>query len=193
MWNDRRDDGFWERWLFVSPDVRPKSDPGDCVEVPRETLREWTEILCVLWERARRVAKQFCDAPELLHCDEGGKAVFDEGLRRHVEQMNHGAFPHGLRGPWTRLGTYAGRFWLILTVLESVVDARGDSEGSPTASIETARGAWRLVEYFSESQPPHRPRPDDPRTAEFRGERGFFQQNSGIRSQSLSPTGFPFR
>jgi hypothetical protein len=148
MWNDKRDDGFWERWLFVSPDVRPKAKPGDCAEVCSDTLREWSEILAVLWERARRVYEQCSDAPELLHWDEDGKAVFDEGLRRHVEQMNHDAFPHRLRGPWTRLGTYAGRFWLILTVLESVVDSGEELGGSPTASAETARGAWRLVEYF---------------------------------------------
>jgi hypothetical protein len=148
IWDDKRDDGFWERWLFVSPDVRPKADPTDCIEVPAATLQDWTEILSVLWGRARQVYEQCSDAPEILHWDEDGKAVFDAGLRRHIEQMNHDAFPHRLRGPWTRLGTYAGRFWLILTVLDSVVDSRGELEGSPVASAETARGAWWLVEYF---------------------------------------------
>jgi Protein of unknown function (DUF3987) len=154
MWNDKRDDGFWERWLFVSPDVRAKSNPRDCIEATSQTLRDWTEILSVLWDRARLVAHQFRDAPEVLRWDEDGKAVFDEGLRRHIAQMNHAEFPHRLRGPWTRMGTYAGRFWLILTVLQSVTDSRGGLDGSrspspsPSASSETAWGAWRLVEYF---------------------------------------------
>jgi hypothetical protein len=152
MSNDKRDDGFWERWLFVSPDVQKMSHPGDCKELPAESLREWSEILGVLWERARLVDDKYFGGPELLEADKEGKAVFDEGLRRHVEQMNHPDFPPRLRGPWTRLGTYAGRFWLILTVLNRVVDESPsvdvDPNSPPTASADTAHGAWRLVEYF---------------------------------------------
>jgi hypothetical protein len=166
MWNDKRDDGFWERWLFVSPDRLPKRDPRDQVDVSTQTLRDLSEILDALWTRALRVAEAFNEGPELLHYDEAGRAVFDEGHRRHIEQMNHAEFPHRLRGSWTRLETYAGRFWLILTVLHHVaggqwVDGGDDKwqmandrgqmagmQAAPVASSETARGAWRLVEYF---------------------------------------------
>jgi hypothetical protein len=53
-----------------------------------------------------------------------------------------------LRGPWTRLETYAGRFWLILSLLHHAADLEADLVEMPVASKDAAVGAWRLVEFF---------------------------------------------
>jgi Protein of unknown function (DUF3987) len=150
MRNPTRDDGFLERWLFVFPDrwARPKA--RDKFDVSADALRGWRAIVKNLWARAYRVADLQAGRPEIIRFGPEGKATFDEGYDRHVEEMNSAGFPQNLRGHWARLETYAGRFWLILTVLHHLnASLEGaESETTPVASSEAAIGAWRLVSFF---------------------------------------------
>jgi Protein of unknown function (DUF3987) len=150
MRNPERDDGFLERWLFVFPDrwARPKA--CDKIDVAADVLDGWREIVKKLWARAYRVADFQGGRPEIIRFGPEGKAAFDEGYDRHVEEVNSSGFPQDLRGHWARLETYAGRFWLILTVLHDLAAIVGgaEPETTPTASPEAAIGAWQLVSFF---------------------------------------------
>jgi Protein of unknown function (DUF3987) len=148
MHNPKRDDGLLDRWLFVYADRWSKPKSHERLEVSEEALRGWTEIARRLWTWAPRIADGAGGGLEILHYSEEGKAAFDEGHDRHLEEMNDADFAEYLHGPWARLETYAGRFWLILSLLHHAADGEADPATMPVASKEAALGAWRLVECF---------------------------------------------
>jgi hypothetical protein len=148
MHNPKRDDGLLDRWLFVYADRWSKPKSHERLEVSEEALTGWTEIARRLWTWAPRISDRPGGGLEILHYSEEGKAAFDTGHDRHLDEMNAADFTEYLRGPWTRLETYAGRFWLILSLLHHAASPEAELGTMPIASREAALGAWRLVECF---------------------------------------------
>ena len=148
MHNTKQDDGFLERWLFVFADrwSRPKSH--ERLEVSEEALNGWARIAQGLRGWDSRIFDVPGGCPAIMYCTADGKAAFDAGHDQHLDELNTGDFTEYLRGPWARLETYAGRFWLILTLLHRAADLEADPGVMPVASKEAAVGAWRLVEFF---------------------------------------------
>jgi hypothetical protein len=139
MKNAKRDDRFLDRWLFACADRRPKLRGDERAEVSAEALRGWSSIVQRLWERTQAINDGLSAGgvgrgrgrrPKILVFDEAGKAAFDEGRDRHAQELNRGRFDDKYRGTWARLETYAGRFWLILTLLQHLADR-----------VEVGRGA----------------------------------------------------
>jgi hypothetical protein len=151
MQNAKRDDRFLDRWLFVCPDRWPKlrAEERGLVSVAAE--RGWSRIVQGLWERTQVMgtrARAGLEA-EILRPEAEGKHAFDEAHNRHAQDLNRGRFDDTYRGPWARLETYAGRFWLVLTMLHHVAECGGKDEGrrkKDESGEEMVDGGWLMVD-----------------------------------------------
>ncbi len=148
MHNPKRDDGLLDHWLFVFADRSPKPKLHERREVSGVALEGWGQIAKRLWALDLKNWGRDGSGPAILRRSEDGQAAFDARHDRHVEEMNAAGFTEYLRGPWAKLDTYAGRFWLILSLLHQAADLKAERGTIPVASKEAAVGAWRLVDYF---------------------------------------------
>jgi hypothetical protein len=127
--------------------VLPKRLFSERGEVGDETLGDWDGVVRRLWglQMERRGGG---DAPKVVRFTDDGLAQYERGFNAHVDEMNSRDLPVSLRGPWSKLETYAGRLNLVLSVLRHACDPRADQEALPRANAADARGAWMLVSYF---------------------------------------------
>jgi hypothetical protein len=140
-------DGFLDRWLICFPDRRPKLKSSERRPVSNEAIEGWAAIVRALWNRQMNTETgKAC--PHVIHPTDKGRAEFDRLYDEHADEMNSADFPEDLHGPWGKLETYAGRFWLILTLLWHAADPTADPDILPNATAKTARDAWRLASYF---------------------------------------------
>lgn len=141
-----RGDGFMDRFLFAYPDALPSpewSDDG----IPDDVAEGWSRIVGRLWERPLAVCAGR-DVPHVAYMTPGGKSAWTVFYAEHTNEMNDPGFPPSLRGPWGKLREYAGRFALILTLLDHAADPTADPVAVPDVDTRHIRNAWRLVTYF---------------------------------------------
>jgi hypothetical protein len=165
MVSRRGDDGFLDRWLFVYPDRRPKLKSSERRPVSNEAVRRWEDVARALYERPMDLGGTEGSGavwsmtvggsggthpprPHVVYPTNAGKAEFDRRHDRHVDEVNAPDFPDHLRGPWSKLEEYAGRLWLVLTLLRHAADPTADRSALPMAGATEAADAWRLVDYF---------------------------------------------
>ena len=147
MVSKRGDLGFLDRWLFVYPNRRPKLKSGERGHVSDETIGQWNSLVRNLW--ARTMDKVDAQAiPYVVQFTDEGKVEYDRLYDLHVDELNSADFPISLRGPWSKLEEYAGRFCLILALMHGGADQASDSPDRIEVGPSIVRGAWRLVEYF---------------------------------------------
>jgi hypothetical protein len=160
MERKRGDDGFMDRWLFIYPDRRPKPSRAERSVVSDQTLAGWMHLARWLWQRPmeRRGTRQ---SPRSVGFSHQGLGEFDRHYDRHVAEVNDRLFPDDLRGAWSKLEVYAGRLALVLHVLH---EENGRSGHRLELNSETARDAWRLVDYFKSHARRVRAWQKDPRT-----------------------------
>jgi uncharacterized protein DUF3987 len=152
MYDSKRNDGFWDYWLFVYPDRWPAPRSSEREDVSGEAFEGWARIVRRLWE-SPHWDKASLDGGgtgrrPVMHAGGDGKAAFEAGRDRHLDELNSVGFPEYLRGAWVALEIYAARLWLILSMLHHAADFEADCAAMPVASRESAEGAWRLVGFF---------------------------------------------
>jgi hypothetical protein len=147
MVNRRGDDGFLDRWLYVYPDRRPKLKSSQRRPVSNEAIRGWTDVVRNLWNRPMDTSEAH-PRPQVVSFSNNGKAEFNRLHDAHVDEVNASDFPDALRGAWSKLEEYAGRFCLILALLRHAADPTTDANKLPLVGPDVARDAWRLVDYF---------------------------------------------
>ncbi len=141
-----RDDGFPDRFLFAYPDTRP-IPPWTDRGVEDATRDAWGELVARLWQRPLNV-KEGHPVPHVATLAGSARDAWTEAYNRHGEEMNASGFPAKLRGPWGKLGEYAGRLVLILACLDHASDPTTDPDAIPTITPQVVRDAWRVVAYF---------------------------------------------
>jgi hypothetical protein len=137
-------DGMIERWLYTFPDWHKKLKASERGSVAQSSIDDWNDIIRRLWGR-RLITNNGEEHPALLVFSEPGAREFFGLYDRHVDEFNSESFPPHLRGAWSKLEIYAGRFACVLKCLEmaSIKDDRLTEVSAPIAE-----GTWRLVDYF---------------------------------------------
>jgi hypothetical protein len=142
-----RADGFIDRFLLVYPDPLPVAD-WSYTGISDDLDDDWTGLITRLWMRPLDVAKDGRSVPHVAYFTVKGKARWEERYNEHSEEMNAGAFPPFLRGPWGKLREYAGRLALILTLMHHASDATADPLAVPEVDARRVDDAWKLIGYF---------------------------------------------
>lgn len=139
MGNPPPDDGFFDRFLVAYP-PEPKA--------AGELWREPTDVGVAAWEScvegllALRTAPG--GEPQIVPLATSARPAYTAFTQEDAAEMNAEDFPDHLRGPWSKLMGYFGRFILILHTLDSVVDGLDEYEAD-TSHVERAA---KLVRYF---------------------------------------------
>jgi len=144
--NPKGDDGFIDRWLFVFPDRLPKLKTAQRRPVSDEAIRDWAAVADRLWGLDLR-AHERGPVPHVIRLSAAARSTFESRHDEHVDEVNDPGFPDSLRGPWSKLEAYAGRFTLILARLW---DSTGERAPSPEVDQARVRGAWELASYFKD-------------------------------------------
>jgi len=144
--NPKGDDGFIDRWLFVFPDRLPKLKTAQRRPVSDEAIRDWAAVADRLWGLDLR-AHEKGPVPHVIRLSAAARSTFESRHDEHVDEVNDPGFPDSLRGPWSKLEAYAGRFTLILARLW---DSTGERTPSPEVDQARVRGAWELASYFKD-------------------------------------------
>jgi hypothetical protein len=143
----RGDDGLIDRWLFVFPDRKPKLKSAQRRPVSNKAIKAWVEVAMRLWDR-QLDQQERRPCPHVISFSAQGKAEFDRLNDEQTDEVNAAEFPDWLRGPWSKLEEYAGRFCLILVMLRHAADPDAGLQPLPTVGPAVAHDAWRLVAYF---------------------------------------------
>jgi hypothetical protein len=141
------DDGFLDRWLIVWPDPRPRPRSSERGHVSDAATAAWKATIDALWSRQMRVHEgRVC--PHVLRFTGNGRREYDRLYDGHVDEVNAGDFSDSLRGGWSKLETYSGRFALDLALLWHAVDPTADHSILPGVTTREATDSWRLINYF---------------------------------------------
>ena len=140
-----REDGFVDRFLFSYPEVRPVPSWNDR-GVDDATLDEWAVLVARLWTRDLNF-KEGRSIPHVASLTGQARIAWSEAYDSHTNEMNVSDFPGRLRGPWGKLGEYAGRLVLILACLDHAADPFADPNAVPAITPQIVRDAWQVVAY----------------------------------------------
>jgi hypothetical protein len=138
-------DGMPERWVYTFPGWHKKLKAAERGCVSQRAIDGWDRIVERLWNRKLDHDSKGRECPRLLIFDEAGRGEFFDRYDKHVEQFNDPSFPHSLRGAWSKLETYAGRFALVLHCLHWADS--GDPDFKPIPD-RIADYAWQVTDYF---------------------------------------------
>ncbi len=141
-----RADGFLDRFLFAYPESRPIpgwTDRG----IDDATIDEWSALVARLWERPLNVVEGR-SVPHVARLEGEALSCWNHHYNLHAGEMNAPDFAPNLRGPWGKIGEYAGRFVLVLACLDHASDPTADPTEAPQVSPRTVIDAWALVGYF---------------------------------------------
>jgi hypothetical protein len=141
-----RVDGFLDRFLLSYPEPLPVADWSER-GIPDETIEEWRRLVARLWARPMDV-KEGRTVPHVARFTPEGRAAWRKYYHAHWAEMHAPEFDPALRGPWGKLGEYAGRFALILACLHHAADPTANPVAVLEVGPETVARAWRLVDYF---------------------------------------------
>jgi hypothetical protein len=139
-------DGFFDRFLFAYPEslaVAGWTERG----ISEDTIGAWCHLVDRLWQRMMN-DKDGQAVPHTAFFTPEGKDAWLEHYDAHAAEMNAPDFPPSMRGPWGKLGEYAGRLALILACLEHAGDPTADLDAVPVVDRRAVDNAWRLVVYF---------------------------------------------
>ena len=145
-----RADGFQERILFAYPDPPPRpywNDEG----IPDEVGAEWAEIIHRL--RARPMdCSEGRSHPHVVHFTPPAHAAWVAWYNTHVDEVNEPDYDRSELAVEGKLCDFAGRFALILHLLELAADpTRGECEPLPPVTRAAVEGAVALWDYFRAS------------------------------------------
>ncbi len=141
-----RADGFLDRFLFAYPESRPISGWTDR-GIDDATIDEWSALVARLWERPLNVVEGR-SVPHVARLEGEALSCWNHHYNLHAVEMNSADFSPNLRGPWGKIGEYAGRFVLVLACLDHASDPTADPTEAPQVSPQTVIDAWALVSYF---------------------------------------------
>jgi len=141
-----RADGWIDRFLFAYPEPRPVASWTNR-GVDDATITDWCELVTRLWERPLNVVEGQ-SVPHVAFLEGLALDRWNHLYDQHIAAMNGPGLDPDLRGPWGKLGEYAGRFTLLLACLDHASDLTANPAGVPQVSAGIVRNAWRLVDYF---------------------------------------------
>jgi len=141
-----RADGFLDRFLFAYPESRPIPEWTDR-GIDAATFDEWSALVARLWDRPLNVVEGR-SVPHVARLEGEALSCWNHYYNLHTGEMNADDFSPDLRGPWGKLGEYAGRFVLVLACLAHASDPTADPTEVPQVSPRVVTDAWALVAYF---------------------------------------------
>jgi hypothetical protein len=154
---DGDEDGGIDRFLFGYPDPVPVPD-WSWTGLPDEKSRGWKVLIDRLLDRPMRPDEADELAPYIYELDQKGKDAWANSYNQHVAEMRERHFPPELRGPWIKLGEYAGRITLALSLTQYAARRLGDNLTYQKEDTDNKHckflwedaviSAWQLVDYF---------------------------------------------
>lgn len=155
-----RDDGFVDRFVFAWPESIPGHwNDNELSDEAQAAYQEVYDRLCDLPmdadENGRPVPRQVKFSP-------AAKQVFIEEHDALENEMNSSGLPKHLRGPWSKMKSYLGRYSLILAAVrwaegENYGVAEGENYGVgscqwigeyPHVTERDVKAAAELIKYF---------------------------------------------
>jgi hypothetical protein len=136
-------DGWLDRFLLSYPDDLPAV--GETWrEVSPEARENWRDVVDLLLSLDMVAGDDGHRRAELVKLTADGRAAWQRFTEQHAAEVNDGAFPDHLRGPWSKLRGYCGRLALIVHQLRVACGATRlkDVDG------ESVSAAVKLVAYF---------------------------------------------
>jgi len=143
--NNRTENGFIERILFVIPENLQKSYWSE-KEIDPAYIRSWENVMTNLMNISVSNDETFNPEPVVLHFAPEAKRILFEWQKTNADQSND-ADNDGLSGIFSKMETYAVRLALILEMMRSACN----ESRREAISVESVEGALKLVEYFKNS------------------------------------------
>jgi hypothetical protein len=153
----RLDDGFLDRFLFVSPD-----DPDAAGETWRCVGKDEAECWRLALDRLftlQQEAGEHGPRPRYVKLTTCGRRAWEEFTCGQAAQLNAGKVPDHLRGPWSKHRGYCARIALVLHMLRWAAgevedeDVDGESVGRAAEVIAYFQGHCRRVYHALDADP----------------------------------------
>lgn len=133
------DDGFFDRFLVAYP-PEPKAIGETWADISDSTLRLWDEAVTELL----RLYPDNDGKPQLVGMGSRARIEYQAYTQEDADEVNSAGFDDGLRGPWSKLMGYFGRFILILHCLDQACEGVDDWE----VGGGIVERAVKLTRYF---------------------------------------------
>ncbi len=145
-----RDDGFFDRLLFVAPppDAWPSNHWTED-ELAESVEAEWTNTIHRL--RDTKMAydnNSDLERPFYVQFSPRGRAAWEEWYNRHGAELDDVDLPPHQAGAYSKLFTYGARLALVLSRLRGVCDPTTSPYTPGPVEACDVMGAARLVDYF---------------------------------------------
>ena len=140
------DDGWLDRIIFSYPDevaIPDWTEDG----VPQEFADEWATAIRRLWVRPM-VHEDGRDRAFVVNFTSQAKPLWVSWFNSHVAERRHTEFPRSLKGPWSKLEGFCGRFALILSQLHQAYDPTSTMARPSDVDALAMIGAAKLASYF---------------------------------------------
>lgn len=164
--DNKGDDGFLDRILFVYPDKFPKQEWTDA-EVSMEASNTWDSVINALFKQDMEVkAGSDLPTPIPVRFSAEAKTRWIEWFNQHSSEMDSPEFHDRHSGAWSKMRAHCARFALILYGIRTADDPGADQQ----ISLADVEGAIKLADYFKSHLA-----------------RVSFQLKTGDRSSELKP------
>jgi hypothetical protein len=149
-WQRAELDGFIDRVLMAYP-KEPPAAGENWLEVADSTRKALCWLLGQLWTLDMVPITDGTGAvvgyrPHIVNLDTTGRQEWQRFTEEHAHEINGGALPPHLIGPWAKLKGYAARLALVVHYLRWAFDEAPDGD---VDGISMAR-ATTLVRYFKD-------------------------------------------
>jgi hypothetical protein len=138
-----REDGFIDRILFSWPEPVPYGwTDAEPDRASQEAYAEFFQKLLALDMLADPGTGEA--RPRVLGWTDSGRRPWVDYVNRLAADLNSGAHPPALRGPWAKMEGYGARLALVLHVCHFTAGETTEVD----VDERSVRGATRLAEYF---------------------------------------------
>jgi hypothetical protein len=142
---NRTENGFLERLMFVFPDELKREYWGD-EELNPEIEENWCNIISRLLSLPLTNDNNNNPQPKLLRFTPDARSLLFEWQRKSVDQSNSPE-NEAISGIYAKNEIYAGRLALILQMLRYACN----EDGNQIIGIKAVKGALQIVEYFKKT------------------------------------------